>query len=51
MRKLIVSCFLVGIVVNVNAQNYWKKHEGKTAKVILTNAKVEERMVDKGAEV
>ncbi len=49
MRKLIVSCFVVGIVVNVNAQNYWKKHEGKTAKVILTNAKAEERMVDKGA--
>ncbi len=48
MRKLIVSCFVVGIVFNANAQNYWKKNAGKTAKVILTNSKANEKMADKG---
>ena len=48
MKKLIVSCFVVGMALNVNAQNYWKKNAGKSAKVIFTNSKTNEKMVDKG---
>ena len=29
MKKIIVSCFVVGMAFNVNAQNYWKKNAGK----------------------
>lgn len=49
MKKLIVSCLAAGAVLNVNAQNYWKKNAGKTARVILTNSKTGEKMADKGA--
>jgi len=44
MKKLIVSCFVVGMALNVNAQNYWKKNAGKSAKVIFTNSKTNEKM-------
>lgn len=48
MKRLIVSCFVVGVVFNANAQNYWKKNAGKTAKIIFTSALANEKMVDKG---
>jgi len=48
MKKLVVSCLVVGVVMNAHAQNYWKKNTGKTAKVILTNSKTNEKMIDKG---
>lgn len=48
MKRLIVSCFVIGIAFNANAQHYWKKNTGKTAKVYLTNSKANEKMVDKG---
>jgi glucosylceramidase len=48
MKKLIVSCLAMGAFLNANAQNYWKKNAGKTAKVILTSSKTNEKMADKG---
>jgi glucosylceramidase len=48
MKRLIVSCLVVGLAFNANAQNYWKKNTGKTAKVFLTNSAANEKMVDKG---
>ena len=48
MKKLIVSCFVIGVTFNANAQDYWKKNAGKTAKVVFTHSKTNEKMVDKG---
>lgn len=48
MKKLIVSCFVIGAVFNANAQNYWKKNAGKSAKIVFTHSKTNEKMVDKG---
>lgn len=48
MKKLIVSCFLIGVAGTLNAQNYWKKNAGKTARIILTNSKTNEKLADKG---
>ncbi|MFY7814319.1 MAG: glycosyl hydrolase, partial [Chryseobacterium taeanense] len=48
MKRLIVSCFVVGVAFNANAQNYWKKNAGKTAKIIFTSASANEKMIDKG---
>lgn len=48
MKKIAVSCALIGAIISANAQNYWKNNSKKTAKVILTNARTNEKLADKG---
>jgi glucosylceramidase len=39
MNRLILSCFLTGMIINANAQNYWKKGM-KEGRVIMTSKKI-----------
>gem|GEM_PF-5399908 len=32
MKRIIVSCFVIGVAINGNAQNYWKKNAVKRQK-------------------
>jgi len=48
MKRLMISCFLIGSITQITAQNYWKNNSKKSAKIILTNAKNNEKFADKG---
>lgn len=48
MRKTLISCFLLGTFINAFSQNYWKNNTKKTAKLIVTNAAIKEKLQDKG---
>ena len=49
MKKIIVTGLVLGTFLNANAQNYWKKNPDKVAKVILTNAKTQEKFKEMGS--
>ena len=46
MNRLILSCFLTGMIINANAQNYWKKGM-KEGRVIMTSQKNNEKLAKK----
>lgn len=48
MKKIMMSCFMIGAVFNGYSQHYWKNNTKKTAKVILTNSATKEKLSDKG---
>lgn len=48
MKKVVTSLIILGGLIGVNAQNYWKNKTNKTAKVILTNSKTNEKLAPKG---
>ena len=49
MKRTFVTLFILGSIVTINAQNYWKKNNGIEAKIILTNAKTGEKFAEKGS--
>ncbi|PZU83441.1 MAG: glycosyl hydrolase, partial [Chryseobacterium sp.] len=46
MKRLIISCFITGIIINCNAQNYWKNGV-KEGRVIITSEKNNEKFAKK----
>lgn len=48
MKKIVLSMFVVGISIHLPAQTFWKSNAGRTGKIILTNAKTNEKFADKG---
>ncbi|MPT30753.1 MAG: glycosyl hydrolase, partial [Chryseobacterium sp.] len=46
MKRLIISCFMTGIIINCNAQNYWKNGI-KEGRVIITSQKNNEKFAKK----
>lgn len=49
MKKLIITGCVLGLMMNVNAQNYWKNKKNYSGKVIMTNAKTNEKLAEKGS--
>lgn len=49
MKKLIVTAAVLGAFTALPAQQYWKKNIGKTAKIVMTNAKSGEKLAEKGS--
>lgn len=48
MKKIVIASLLLSSFLQMNAQNYWKNNNKKSAKVILTNAKTKEKLASKG---
>jgi len=48
MNRILTSLFLLGTLIPVNAQNFWKNTTKKTAQLVITNAKTNEKLVNKG---
>lgn len=48
MKKIVTASFVLSMLFQFNAQNYWKNNPKKTAKIILTNAKTKEKLAAKG---
>ena len=49
MKRTLVTLFILGSTVSINAQNFWKNNTGIEAKIILTNAKTGEKFAKKGS--
>lgn len=49
MKKILITALALGTVIQTSAQNYWKKNPKVEAKVIMTNAKTQEKFKEKGS--
>ena len=48
MKKILITGLVLGTIFQLNAQNYWKNKNQKTAKLVVTNSTTQEKLADKG---
>lgn len=48
MKKVITTVFVLSSVFTLNAQNYWKTKKSDQGRIIMTNAKANEKFSEKG---
>lgn len=48
MKKILITGLVLGTIFQLNAQNYWKTKNQKTAKLVVTNSTTQEKLADKG---
>ncbi|MCQ4034819.1 glycoside hydrolase family 30 protein [Kaistella montana] len=48
MKKILITGLVLGTMLQMNAQNYWKNKTQRTAKLVITNSATNEKLSDKG---
>lgn len=48
MKKILITGLALGTILQLNAQNYWKNKNQRTAKLVITNSATNEKLSDKG---
>lgn len=48
MKKIGITCLMLGFSAAMSGQNYWKNTSKRTAKIIVTNHKTNEKLAEKG---